>query len=124
MTDTPSVLVTADPAPGPGARVSRTSGQVGGALVFVELWQAFGWFGADTWTAEQAAQRWPAITGVIYFLISVGHNVWNWWTTRERTTVPNAVTVQAVEPVGEGGVTEVGLLVAVVLVVLLVVLLA
>jgi hypothetical protein len=97
MSDT-SVVVTPDPAPGPGARVSRTSGQVGGALVLVELWQAFGWFGAGGWSAEQSAQRWPAITGTVLFLISVVHNVWNWWRSRDAAqTVPRAVTVEAVD---------------------------
>lgn len=94
----PDVQVTPDPAPGPGARVSRTTGQVGGVLVFVDLWQAFDWFGADSWTAEQAATRWPAITAVAYFLVSVAHNTWNWWNTRNRPApIPNAVTVEAVD---------------------------
>lgn len=93
---TPTVTVTPDPAPGPGARVSRTSGQVGGALVLIELAQAFGWFGSDTWTADQAAQRWPAITGTMLFLIAVGHNVWNWWRARDTArALPGAVTVEA-----------------------------
>lgn len=112
------VLVTPDPAPGPGARVSRTSGQVGGALVLVELWQAFGWFGADTWTAEQAAQRWPAIIGTLYFLISVGHNVWNWWRSKDHAAaVPGAVTVQAVDEAGQAQIAWVLVIVLLVIVI-------
>lgn len=66
------------PTPGPGGRVSRSAGQLGGATVLVELWQAFGWFGASEWTAEEAAQRWPAITATLVFAVVVGHNVANW----------------------------------------------
>lgn len=74
-----------DPVPGPGSRVSRTAGQLGGATVLVELWQAFGWFGADHWTADQSAQRWPAITAAVVFGISVAHNVTNWLVSLRRS---------------------------------------
>lgn len=77
-------ILRSDPVPGPGARVSRTAGQLGGATVFIELWQAFGWFGADTWTADQSAQRWPALTASIVFGVSIVHNVVNWWVSRRR----------------------------------------
>lgn len=41
-------------APGPGARFMRTGGQLGGALVLLELWVAFGWLGADSWSERQS----------------------------------------------------------------------
>lgn len=84
--------LAADPAPGPGTRVARTGGQVGGVIVIIDLWQAFGWFGADTWTAEQAAARWPAISATLYFAVAVAHNLYNWWRT-ERIRPLESVTV-------------------------------
>lgn len=43
------------PAPGPAARIQRTAGQVGAVAVLLQLWFAFGWFGAGHWTAEQSS---------------------------------------------------------------------
>lgn len=71
-------------APGPGARVTRTAGQAGGALVLIELWQSFGWFGAAGWSADEAAQRWPALSAALLFAISVGHNLAGFWRRDER----------------------------------------
>lgn len=68
--------------PGPGARVTRTAGQVGGATVLIDMWFAFGWLGADRWTPDQAAARWPAITAAVVFAVAVGQNLAGWW--RER----------------------------------------
>lgn len=62
------------PAPGPGLRVVRTAGQAGGAVVLIELWQAFGWFGAAGWTPDESAARWPAITASLLFVIAVVQN--------------------------------------------------
>jgi hypothetical protein len=72
------------PTPGPGTRVSRSAGHAGGALVLIELWRAFGWAGADHWSVEQAAQRWPAITATAAFGIAAVHNVVNWLCERNR----------------------------------------
>lgn len=77
-------LAATEVAPGPGGRTARTAGHAGSALVFVDLWHSFGWFGADTWKAEQSANRWPAITATAMFLIAASHNVSNWWVTRRR----------------------------------------
>jgi hypothetical protein len=89
----------ANPAPGPAARVGRTAGQGGGVVIFINLWQAFGWMGADTWTAEQAAQRWPAITAAAIGLVSIAQNAWNWWRSeRIRTTESITVTAEQTPP--------------------------
>lgn len=97
-TDTGVVLTAvANPAPGPAARVGRTAGQGGGVVIFINLWQAFGWVGADTWTAEQAAQRWPAITAAAIAVVSIAQNAWNWWRS-ERISTTESVTVTAEAP--------------------------
>ena len=70
--------VGAPAGPTPGQRVARGAGQAGGALVLVQLWQAFGWFGADGWTAEEAGVRWPAVTAAVILAVGVIHNVWNY----------------------------------------------
>jgi hypothetical protein len=77
-------LVSAEPAPGPAARVSRTAGQGGAALTLINLWQAFGWFGADGWTTEQAQLRWPALTAAIWLVITAVQNVAGWWRAERR----------------------------------------
>lgn len=77
-----AVLVAPGPAPGPAARFSRTAGQGGGALVVVQLWQAFGWLGADGWSAEEAAARWPAVTAAVLLAVSGAQNLANWWRGR------------------------------------------
>lgn len=59
------------PAPGPAARVQRTAGQLGAVSVLLQLWFAFGWFGADTWSPEQAA----AVTAVAGLLAALVQNV-------------------------------------------------
>lgn len=100
MTDiTPTLEVRADPTPTAGQRVARTAGQSGGVVVFIELWQAFGWFGADHWTADQAAQRWPAIFAAALLVVAAVHNGVNWWRTDrlQPARPPQAVTVSAVE---------------------------
>lgn len=89
-----SIELTADPAPGPGARFGRGVAQNGGVLVFIDLWQAFGWFGADHWTGDEAAKRWPAIYAAALVVVLAGHNAFNWW-TRERTRNLDTVTVTA-----------------------------
>lgn len=71
--------MTRKPDPGPAQRVARTAGQAGGALVLVQLWQAFGWFGADGWSEADAALRWPAITAATVWLVSSLHNLVGWW---------------------------------------------
>lgn len=91
----PTVEVTANPAPGPGSRVTRTAGQLGGAGVLFELWLAFGWFGADTWTERQVL----AVYATLVFAVATLQNLVGWW-REERTATPHAVTVEAV---GEGG---------------------
>lgn len=84
----------ANPAPGPAARFGRTAGQGGGVVIFLNLWQAFGWLGADTWTAEQAAARWPAITAAGIAVVSGAQNLWNWWRA-ERVRATESITVTA-----------------------------
>lgn len=96
MTDPqPTIEVRADPAPTPAQRVSRTAGQSGGVVLLIELWQSFGWFGADHWTAEQSAQRWPAVTAVAIFIVAVAHNSVNWWRSERLAPPLQAVTVMA-----------------------------
>lgn len=69
---------------GPGTRFTRTAGQGGGTLVLVELWQAFGWFGADHWTAAQSSERWPSVTAAVLLIVSAVHNTWNYLQTRKH----------------------------------------
>lgn len=66
-----SADLLAEPAPGPALRVQRTAGQVGGVLIILELWLAFGWFGADDWTERQVL----AVTAAAIFLASAVQNV-------------------------------------------------
>lgn len=75
-------LVSAPARPGPGARVTRTAGQGGVVLTVVQLWQSFGWLGADRWTGVEAAQRWPAITAALVLAVATAQNLAGWW--RER----------------------------------------
>jgi hypothetical protein len=79
-----ATLSSATPAPTPGQRISRGVGQAGGGLVFIELWQAFGWFGADSWTQDQAMQRWPAVTATAIVVIGALHNLGNWLAERRQ----------------------------------------
>lgn len=118
MTETldPIVTVTPSPDPGPGGRTSRGAGQVGSALVFIELWKAFGWLGADRWNADEAAARWPAITGTAIFLIVAAHNIVNWWTTRNQPKPPPA----GVEVRAEAGSSMLVVLLLVLLILVLV----
>lgn len=59
------------PAPGPGSRVGRTAGQLGGALVLLELWQAFSWFGSGDWSDRQ----WVAVYAVAAFVLTSAQNL-------------------------------------------------
>lgn len=94
-TDTGVVVsAVANPAPGPAARVGRTAGQGGGVVIFISLWRAFGWVGADTWTAVQAAERWPSITAALVFAVAGVQNAWNWWRS-ERIRAAESITVTA-----------------------------
>lgn len=93
MPDT-TLELQANPAPGPGARWGRAAGQTGGVFAFVDLWQAFGWFGSDTWTADEAARRWPAIFGAAVIVTAGVHNLVNWWRT-ERSRPVHSVEVTA-----------------------------
>lgn len=61
------------PAPGPGSRVTRTAGQLGGALVLIELWIAFGWLGAGDWTDRQTL----AVYAVSAFAVAAAQNLLN-----------------------------------------------
>lgn len=102
---TTPVVITSE-APGPGARFSRSAGQGGGALVVIELWQAFGWLGAGGWTAEQSAQRWPALTAALTLVLVAGHNAWNWWRSRpNEIAVEGTVDLDAL-PAADGGRTD------------------
>lgn len=91
MTDTALVEIAPNPAPGPGARFGRSAGQVGGVVVFTELWVAFGWWHADRWTAEQAR----AAQAAAIVVAAAVHNAWNWWRT-ERTRPVQSVEVTAI----------------------------
>lgn len=71
-------MVSAEPRPGPGARVSRSAGQAGGAMVLLELAAAFSWFGSGDWSTGQ----WRAVTASGVFLLAVGQNLYGAW--RER----------------------------------------
>lgn len=93
---TAELVSTGDAAPGPAGRMQRTLGQGGGALVAVQLAQAFSWGGSDHWTAEQAAQRWPAITAALLLAISMAQNAFNWWRSERKVGV-QSVTVTADE---------------------------
>lgn len=42
-------------APGPGARIQRTAGQVGAVSILIQFIIAFDWFEAGSWTVEQSA---------------------------------------------------------------------
>lgn len=75
MTD--SLTTGPDPAPSPAARVTRAAGHGGAGLILVDLWRAFGWFGADNWTAEQAQERWPVLTVTVVFVMAASHNLLN-----------------------------------------------
>lgn len=79
-----ATLQASEPAPGPGSRITRTAGQAGGVLAFIDLWHAFGWAGADHWTAAQAGTRWPALGAVAIVAVSAAHNGLNWWMTNRR----------------------------------------
>lgn len=85
--DTTLVEVDATPAPGPGQRVARAGGQTGAASIGLQLVIAFGWWGADTWTPEQTA----AATAAAIFAVGAAHNLYNWWTSRQRLETPPAV---------------------------------
>ena len=89
-------------APSAGQRVQRTAGQAGVVLVAVQLWQAFEWFGAAHWTAEEAALRWPAITAAGYVAVAGAQNLVNWWKTErhpaavgDHESANQAVTIHA-----------------------------
>lgn len=73
-------LVSAPPAPGPGARIQRTAGQAGGVLVFLELVLAFEWLGSAGWSQREAA----AVTAVAFFVAATGQNLVNWLAQRRR----------------------------------------
>lgn len=93
--------LTSDPMPGPGARTARGAGQLGGVTVFINLWQAFDWFGADRWTAAQASERWPAIFAVTTFSVVAAHNAVNWWSARraDRAVQVTATGLADLQPV-------------------------
>lgn len=92
----PVLTVVPNNQPTAGQRMQRTTGQAGSVLVVIQLWQAFGWLGADAWTAEQAGLRWPALTAAGYVAVAGVQNAINWW-RNERTVVsdPSSVTVTA-----------------------------
>lgn len=93
------------PAPGPAARVQRTAGQVGGVVVLLELWFAFGWFGSEEWTERQVL----AVTAVAYVAASAAQNVAGWLRARGPEVAP-------VEPAAlvseERGASDVAIVVA------------
>lgn len=93
---TTTLTVEANPAPTAGQRFQRSTGQAGGFLVVIQLWQAFGWFGADSWSAEEAGLRWPAITAAGIVVVAGVQNLVNWWRS-ERLQVPprQAITAAA-----------------------------
>lgn len=71
------------PAPGPAARVARSAGQLGAVVTIIDFVRAYDVVGAR-WSAEQAAERWPATTAVITLAVVSLHNAANWWRTNER----------------------------------------
>lgn len=97
MTDTAAVTVTPSTAPGPGGRMQRSVGQIAGSQLIVELWLAFGWLGADAWTERQVL----AVSGVAYFAAAAGHNLWNWYSTRNQPPLPPAAVEIAAVAVDE-----------------------
>jgi hypothetical protein len=123
MTDVPvtipTVQVTPEPAPTAGGRFGRSAGQMGGVVVLLDLWLAFGWLGADGWSERQVL----AVTAASYLVASGLHNLVNWWRTERHVhAAPPAVTVRAADE--SGRVSDLGLLViAVVVAVVLAVLL-
>lgn len=81
-TTTPTVGAAPDPTPGPGERTGRALGQGGAALAILDLARAFDWLGSDGWTAEQAAERWPALTAAAIVFVAGGHNLLNYVRSR------------------------------------------
>lgn len=71
------------PQPTPGARVTRSAGQIGGAAIIMSLWLSFGWFGADGWNDAQVLSATSAVT----FVVSALQNALNWWTARQNPPV-------------------------------------
>jgi len=61
---------------------ARTAGQGGAVLVLVQLWQSFGLWGADHWTPDQSAQRWPAVTAGLVLAVATAQNLAGWWRGR------------------------------------------
>lgn len=80
----PQPLLVAEHRPGPGARVTRTAGQAGGAFVVLEVAQRFGWFHSDQWTADQ----WQAVTALAIFLAATAQNLVGWFRTRSDRSIP------------------------------------
>lgn len=66
--------------------MQRSVGQGGTAVIFVQLWQAFGWFGASGWDVEDANARWPAITASLYVAIAAAQNLIGWWRSTRNPT--------------------------------------
>jgi hypothetical protein len=99
-TNDPAIALTdaiGEPSPGPAARAARGAGQAGGALVLIQLWQAFGWFGAEDWTAEEAGVRWPAVTAALILAVTVLHNLWNYLHPQGASSVAEAAVRGALE---------------------------
>lgn len=93
MTDTAGVTITPSTAPGPGGRVSRMTGQIGGAVVLLDLVREFAWLGSGGWNEGQ----WLAFSAATYWVIGAAHNLWNWWQARNQPKPPPAsVEVSAV----------------------------
>lgn len=85
MTDFEPAVVetTVPPPPGPGGRVQRTAGQVGSAVVLLDLLLAFGWFGSDEWSGEQVS----AVTAAVVFVIAGLHNLYEHFSARPAAAV-------------------------------------
>lgn len=88
-----AVTVTTDTAPGPGARVARSAGQLGATDIALRLVTSFGWFGSSHWTGDQAA----SVALAAAFAVAGLHNLVNWWRNRPAKQIPEAVTVKAVD---------------------------
>lgn len=76
--DLQPTLPDVDPRPGPAARTARGAGQLSVAALAVDAMHAWDAFGSDTWTAEQAGERWPIIALAAGMVVSALHNLANY----------------------------------------------
>lgn len=80
-------LAELDSRPTAPQRVARTAGQGASAYVVLDLVEAFGWLGADDWSADQWKAVSIAAVAVVAALQNLGPRVWSavgGWLSRRR----------------------------------------